>query len=97
MPCGPAVSWLQFEKQRAGFLDVSFGTTLGGRLEGNRRRMIRPADEIQGFPQAAHGFTVDLYFFHSGVSQASACFVASIGLIGSEGPKKWWALLDLNQ
>ena len=46
--CRPAVSRLQSKKQRAGFLDVSFGTTLGGRLEGNRGRMIRSADENQG-------------------------------------------------
>ncbi len=65
--CGPAVSRLQPKKQRAGFLDILFGTTLGGRLEGNRSRMIRSTDESQSFSQAPHGCTVDLCLFHSGV------------------------------
>jgi hypothetical protein len=30
--CRPAVSGLQFKKERAGFLNISLGTTLGGRL-----------------------------------------------------------------
>ncbi len=75
--CGPAVSRLQPEKRRAGFLDVLFGTTLGGRPEGDRSRMIRTADENQSLGQAPHRCTVDLCLFHSGVPQASACFAAS--------------------
>ncbi len=43
--CGLAVSRLQSKKQRAGFLDFLFGTTLGGRPERNRSRMIRSANE----------------------------------------------------
>ncbi len=66
--CSPAVSRLQSKKQRAGFLDVLFGTTLGGRLEGNRSRMIRPTDKFQSFSQAPHGCVVDLCLFHSGES-----------------------------
>ncbi len=72
--CGLAVSWLQSKKQLAGFLDVLFGTTLGGRLEGNRSRMIRSADENQSFSQAPHGCTVDLCFFHSGVPPGFCLF-----------------------
>jgi hypothetical protein len=45
--CRPAVSWFQSQKQRARILDVSHGTTLGGRLQGNRSRMIWTADEIR--------------------------------------------------
>lgn len=58
--CGPLVTWLQSKKQRAGFLCVLFSTTLGGRLEGNRRRVIWTVDESQGFSQTPHGCAVDL-------------------------------------
>jgi len=65
--CGPAVSRLQPEEQRAGFLDVLLGTALGGRREGKRRRMIRSADERQSLGQASHGRTVDFCLIHSEV------------------------------
>ena len=52
--CSPTVSRLQSKKQRTGFLDVLFGTTLGGGLEGNRRQLIRPTDESHSFSQASH-------------------------------------------
>jgi hypothetical protein len=50
--CGPAFSRLQSKKQRAGILDVSLGTTLCGRPQGNSSRMIWAADEDQSFRQA---------------------------------------------
>src|SRR6185312_4120960 len=63
--CRPAVSRFQSQKQRARVLDVSLGTTLGGRLQGNRSRMIWTADENQGFGQAPYGCAVKRCFFHS--------------------------------
>src|SRR4029453_12215881 len=63
--CRPAVSRFQSQKQRARILDVSLGTTLGGRLQGNRSRMIWTADENQGFGQAPYGCAVKRCFFHS--------------------------------
>ena len=62
--CGLALSGLQFQKSRAGNLDVSLGTALGGGLEGNRRRMRRTADENQSFGQTPHGGVVNSGFFH---------------------------------
>ncbi len=65
--CDLAGSRLQAKKQFAGLRDVLCGTTLGSRLEGNRSRIIRSADESQSFSQAPHGGMVDLCLFHSGI------------------------------
>jgi hypothetical protein len=46
-------------------MDVSLGTTLSGRLQGNRSRMVWTADENQSFGQAPHGCAVERCFFHS--------------------------------
>jgi len=62
--CSPAVSWLQSKEQRAGLFDVLWGTALRGGLEGNRRQVIRPADESQRFGEAPHGGVVNFELFH---------------------------------
>ena len=62
--CRAAISGFQSQEQRAGILDVTLRTALGGRLEGNRRRMVRAANEHQGFRQAPHGRLVDRLLVH---------------------------------
>src|SRR5262245_1683523 len=44
---GSAIARLQSKEQRARILDVALSATLSGRLEGDRRWMIGPADEGQ--------------------------------------------------
>jgi hypothetical protein len=62
--CGFPVSWLQFEKQCAGFLDVSLRTILSSLSQGNSRGMIRTADESQGFGQAPQSCAVYRCLIH---------------------------------
>src|SRR5262249_26258690 len=61
---GAAIARLQSKEQRARILDVALSTTFSGRLEGDRRWMIGPADEGQCLRELSHRFAINGHFVH---------------------------------
>src|SRR5262245_13139185 len=62
---GSAIARLQSKEQRARILDVALTATLSGRLEGDRRWMIGPANEGQCLRELFHRFAINGRFVHA--------------------------------
>src|SRR5262245_21994735 len=62
---GSAIARLQSKEQRARILDVALSATLSGRLEGDRRWMIGPANEGQCLRELFHRIAINGRFVHA--------------------------------